>query len=254
MTDRLLAGSPAGGTASIELPRNGAEAGPATTRTSRWAAIKPALLRLVASYIALTAVWSTVGWMVTSGPLEGLRSFDERVSRAMVLRRTPRWDSAAYWVAHAADTYVKIGATAVLAALCVVAWRRWHEPALIALSLILEASVFITVTMIVQRPRPDVPRLEASPIDSSFPSGHTAAAAVYAALAVIVFWHTRRRLWRFIAVVASLVAPVLVGLSRVYAGMHHLTDVAAGALLGFATLYAVAAIISRPSAGRAGHR
>ena len=84
-----------------------------------------------------------------------------------------------------------------------------------------------------------MPRLEESPVDSSFPSGHTAAAAAYGAIAVVVFWRFRN-VWVRTAVVALVVAiPIIVGVSRVYAGMHYLTDVVAGVLLGLASVFVV---------------
>jgi undecaprenyl-diphosphatase len=112
------------------------------------------------------------------------------------------------------------------------------------LSLILEAASFITVTWLVGRPRPDVPRLEGSPVDSSFPSGHAAAAAAYGALVVIVFRHTDRR-WVRLSVVAICVAiPAIVGLSRMYRGMHYLSDVLAGVVLGVVSVAITSAILS----------
>ena len=138
-----------------------------------------------------------------------------------------------------ADTFVKIIVTAVIAGIMLAVWRSWREPLMVAIPLILEASVFITVTWIVGRPRPDVPRLEESPVDSSFPSGHTAAAAAYSAIAVVVFWRFRN-VWVRTAVVVLVVAiPIIVGGARVYAGMHYLTDVVAGVLLGLASVFVV---------------
>ncbi len=216
-----------------------------------WDTLRPTLVPLLAGYLALSAFWCSLGFLLRSDAARPVRDFDQRVAQAMVARRTPTWDSVAFYVAYAADTFVKIGATALLAVVFWWAWRRWQEPLLLALSLILEAAVFLTVTKIVQRPRPDVVRLEESPIDSSFPSGHTAAAAVYAALAIILFRHCQRRSWRIVAVVASLVVPTMVATARVYAGMHAVSDVVGGILLGFACLAAVTFILRyHPFEGR----
>ena len=131
---------------------------------------------------------------------------------------------------------VKIAVTAVLAIVMKLVWKRWREPLMMVVPLVLEASAFITVTYIVSRPRPDVERLESSPVDSSFPSGHVAAATAYGALVVIVFWHVRNRIARAAVVVLSIAIPVIVGWARMYRGMHHLTDVIAGFLLGIASV------------------
>jgi membrane-associated phospholipid phosphatase len=213
---------------------------------SRWERVAPVIWPPLLCYVIFTILWTGFGLVIKSGPVSAVRAFDARVAEELLRYRTPGRDDIAFYVAHSADTFVKIGATALLAGLFWLLWRRWKEALLVAGSLVLEAAVFLTVTTIVQRPRPDVPRLEDSPVGSSFPSGHTAAAAVYSALAVVLFWHTRHRLARTAAVVLSLTVPAGVGFARVYQGMHHVTDVAFGALLGFTTVLVVAHLVGRP--------
>jgi undecaprenyl-diphosphatase len=143
-----------------------------------------------------------------------------------------------------AETAPKIVVTAILAIVMVRWWKRWFEAVVVAVALILEASAFLAITLIVGRGRPDVERLDSSPIGSSFPSGHTAAAVVYGTLAVIVFWHTRHALARVAVVVVCTLVPVVVGLARMYRGMHHVSDVVAGALLGLVCLVVTVRIVT----------
>ena len=96
-----------------------------------------------------------------------------------------------------------------------------------------EVTIFVAVTLTVHRLRPAVIRLDKSPPTSSFPSGHTAAAmALYGGLAVLLVciyggnWKTS------LVAVLLFCLPVIVGLSRLYRGMHYPTDVFAGALGG----------------------
>ncbi|HEU4841990.1 MAG TPA: phosphatase PAP2 family protein, partial [Ilumatobacteraceae bacterium] len=74
---------------------------------------------------------------------------------------------------------------------------------------------------------------------SSWPSGHTAAATVYSAIVVVIWWHVRNRVVRLITVLVPLLVVVIVGWARTYAGMHHLSDVVAGAILGAVSVFAV---------------
>lgn len=133
-----------------------------------------------------------------------------------------------------ADTY-----GAALIALVAVIWARWQykawaEPLCIVFALLLELSTFLITTAVVHRPRPSVTELDASPPTSSFPSGHTAAAvALYGAVALILARHTGRRSpWLL------LVFPAAVAVARLYRGMHHPTDVLAGAVLGAVAVWA----------------
>jgi membrane-associated phospholipid phosphatase len=82
-------------------------------------------------------------------------------------------------------------------------------------------------------------------VGSSFPSGHVAAAACYAAVAIVVFWHTRNWWLRALTVVVVALTPVAVALARMYRGMHYLTDVVAGAILGAAAVLVATWILLR---------
>ncbi len=221
---------------------------PAATPRLRdtWPLHKRQAVQLVASYVLLAAVFTGIGLLIT-GPLadSALIRADEDASAWFVERRTALLDDLTWWGSMLADTYVKIVVTALAAGFMLWRWRRWREPLLVVAALVVEASAFITITMLVGRPRPDVPRLESSPVDSSFPSGHTAAAVAYAAIAIVVFWHTRKLWVRVLTVLVVVAVPVIVGLSRAYRGMHHVSDVIAGALLGAAAVLAVWLILRR---------
>ena len=84
---------------------------------------------------------------------------------------------------------------------------------------------------------------------SSYPSGHTAAAVAYSAIVVVIFWHTRRTWIRALVVTIAAIVPIMVGLSRMYRGMHFFTDVIFGALLGGTSVIA-SAIVLRNAARR----
>ena len=211
-----------------------------------WPVHKRQTVQLVASYVLLTAVFTGMGLLIT-GPLAdgALVRADEDAAQWFADHRTPLLNDLTWWGSMIADTYVKIVVTALAAGFMLWKWRRWREPLLVIAALVIEASAFITITTFVGRPRPDVPRLESSPVDSSFPSGHTAAAVAYAAIAIVVFWHTRRVWVRVLTVVITVALPVIVGLSRAYRGMHHVSDVIAGVLLGAAAVVLVWLILRR---------
>jgi undecaprenyl-diphosphatase len=167
----------------------------------------------------------------------------------MIAQRTPTWDHVTVAGSLLAETTTKVVVTAVLAVVFLWLWRRWFEPVFLVVSLVIEATAFIVVTTVVGRDRPDVPRLDSSPVGSSFPSGHVAAAAAYAAIAVVVFWHTRKRWARILVVLVSVLVPVIVALSRMYRGMHFLSDTIAGAVLGCAAVALTAVVLARSPEG-----
>ena len=115
----------------------------------------------------------------------------------------------------------------VLIILLVYKQKRMLLPLLLTFALYLGLTYFIKV--IVARPRPftkfDFPDLGETGANAnrSFPSGHSAAAA-----SVIRFFEFNSvLLWAWIAVT------ILFMFSRVYLGMHYLSDVMAGLILGY---------------------
>jgi undecaprenyl-diphosphatase len=99
-----------------------------------------------------------------------------------------------------------------------------------AVSVGIAAALVGLVKEIVDRVRPaladpSVTALVATPPSPSFPSGHTTTA--FAAAVAVGALHPRLR-WPLIVLAA------LVGLSRVYLGVHYAFDVLAGAALGTA--------------------
>jgi membrane-associated phospholipid phosphatase len=103
-----------------------------------------------------------------------------------------------------------------------------------------------------------VQRLEDLPANASYPSGHTAASiAVYAGLVLLLTSAIPNRKLRVAAWVAAVVLPIFVAMSRMYRGMHHPLDVAAGALIGVGAVLvllfacrAAAAAVREPAASR----
>ena len=176
----------------------------------------------------MTAAVTGLGLLIVN-ELGGVRSFDDRVARWLERHATSTWDDLTFGGSFVADADVKIPAAVILCALFAFFWRRWTEVALFAGALVLEVSVFTLSSFMVDRTRPPIPQLDKIPPTGAFPSGHSAAAvAFYGALAIIVCWHTRNRLVRTIAITAAFVIPVVVAASRMYRGMHHLSDVVVG--------------------------
>jgi membrane-associated phospholipid phosphatase len=211
-----------------------------------WLIRRHEALVLAILYALFTGIWFGLGWLLTH-PLKdsSIVHTDQSISEWFVKQRTPRLNSLSFVGSMLSDTVVKIVVTAIIAVVMLIVWKRCLEPLMVVIPLILEALCFITVTTLVNRPRPDVPHLDTSPVGSSYPSGHTGAAIAYTAIVVVIFWHTRRRWIRVLAVAFAVIIPMCVAVSRLYRGMHFLTDVIFGALLGGASVIATSVVLRR---------
>ncbi|WP_111768046.1 phosphatase PAP2 family protein [Nakamurella deserti] len=213
-------------------------------RPARAAVLRAAAATVVAGLV-LAAVWVALGLLISRTGDSWPARLDRSASVWMVDHRTPLLDGLTRVGSLLGQTLTKVVVTAVAALVIGIRLRSWLAVTFVVASTAIEGAVFLAVTTIVARPRPDVPRLEAVTVDSSFPSGHTGAAAAYAAIAVVVLAHTRRTWLRVLTVVLAVAVPAAVAASRMYRGAHYLTDVLAGLALGAACVLVVFVIIRR---------
>ncbi|MET9730515.1 diacylglycerol kinase family protein [Streptomyces sp. NPDC006458] len=228
-----------------QLPgeRNGA--GPAGAGHERLAL--PRGLRWSARWIgALTicqaALMTGLGLLIT-GPARDLWpiSAEDEVNEALERIRTAALTALSSVASEAGNTLVVIAVSLVscLGLILVPRLPMWRQAAFLALAVSLQALVFLVVTEAVDRNRPDVERLDGSLPTSSYTSGHTGAAtAVYGGLAVLALSRLRRP-WRYVVGAVLCCLPILVGVARLYRGMHHPTDVAGGLMNGSLSLLIV---------------
>ena len=105
--------------------------------------------------------------------------------------------------------------------------------------------LYSSLKLIFQRPRPDLPHLVPAG-GYSFPSGHaTATAALFFTLALVYCRHSGSRSGRVLVLSIAALLALLVGISRVYLGVHYPSDVVAGWAAG-GLLAIVIAMLLRP--------
>jgi membrane-associated phospholipid phosphatase len=194
---------------------------------------------LVGSYVVVSLVMLALGELLVHVLLDGpVGRWDGRVTSWLADHRTDVLNRVTSWATYIANTEAVVG-IALFVSLLLLLRRRWRDVILLMGGLVVEVTVFLTVNYIVDRPRPDVPRLNETPSTSSFPSGHVAASLVmWTSIALLVRVVTTNRFARAVAWGPGVVLPALIAFARVYRGTHHPTDVLAGAILGVLALVA----------------
>jgi undecaprenyl-diphosphatase len=146
------------------------------------------------------------------------------------------------WLDVVMENATNLGSTRVLYAVALIAAvgfaiARRFRPALL-LAVIGPASYYFseTVKSYVARPRPDVVwRKVDLPSSPSFPSGHALCSmAVYPAVAFTAARRLRRRGLAVVLIAAAVALAMLIGATRMYLGVHYLTDVVGGWTAGLA--------------------
>jgi membrane-associated phospholipid phosphatase len=188
---------------------------------------------LVVAFVVVLVAALTVGWIfstIDSG--RGVARWDQSVADWGAERATDSSVTFVRMVTHLGGTPYLI---VVMTIVGLVEWRRRRDPT----SFLFLLAVGVGVTAInnslkwlIMRDRPTVVHLMDA-AGSSFPSGHSAAAAAcWMAMAVVVGRWVPRRARPWVAASAVAIAGA-VAASRALLGVHWLTDVIAGLLVGW---------------------
>jgi undecaprenyl-diphosphatase len=155
--------------------------------------------------------------------------WDKPITEFVVDLRTPWLDRVVRRISWMGSTKVVFPVAAIAAA---VSWRRCPRLAIAIVVIALARPLAeFTLKELVARDRPPVASRMVHGAGHSFPSGHPlATAASWGVLPLVVALYTKRRLVWWAVAISVWVLAVLIGMSRVWLGVHWASDVV-GALL-----------------------
>ncbi len=157
-----------------------------------------------------------------------------RANGDMQLVAGPLWLQESVRDFTALGSFTVLGFIVISSAFYLLFTRRFHEALFMVSSVMIGTMLSNVLKMVFNRHRPDV---EASThvFTQSFPSGHaTLSAVVYLTLGVLLAKSTTNVALRAYFIVLAALIAFLVGVSRIYLGMHYPTDVIAGWCVGIA--------------------
>jgi membrane-associated phospholipid phosphatase len=221
---------------AVSAPRS---SDPRTLRLA-WATVLGALL-----LVALLA------WAVTGGAAPLLR-VDHAVADALYAGddRSPLLDGLLQ-VATAPGLYLVRCVLFLPVLAWLVAGRRWWTAGWVATAVLLISPLTTLLKDAVGRVRPQFAGGGADYGTLSFPSGHSSGVATLVTVGLLLAWPVlaprARRGW----LAAGLALAVLVGLTRMWLGVHWLSDVVGGEALGVGWTLLVALVFGGLPGGRA---
>lgn len=184
-------------------------------------------IELLGGLVLLTASAWLFGWMADE-LLEGDTDVDTRLANWLHEHATPGWTTFF-------ENVTRLGNLVTLIAVVVVAgivlWRKGWIADLQLLVLAAVGTEIITVGLKrgFQRDRPFFADPLATEHTYSFPSGHASVSlAVYGTLGLIAARHLGSRWAQLVALGAAVALVLLIGFSRIYLGVHYLSDVVGG--------------------------
>jgi len=167
-------------------------------------------------------------------------SADLRIANLLEYLRSPEFTKVFLWITLLGKWQIVIG-SAIIVSLILWLWKKRDNIMYLWLALVANGIFSYLGKLLIHRDRPLTPvYLENS---FSFPSGHAMVAVIfYGFLAYILIRHIKSWKTKVNIFFACLFVILAIGFSRLYLGVHFLSDVWGGYLLGFLILTTVMAL------------
>jgi undecaprenyl-diphosphatase len=197
-------------------------------------------ITLIVGLIIVLAIWGFVA--LADEVLEGdTHAFDHWVMRVLRDHSIPPQPIGPKWLVTGALSLTALGSVAVLAiVITVVVGYLWLQRKRRAMWTVLAATIggqllSSALKYFIGRPRPDSNLHLAEVYTASFPSGHSMlSAVVYLTLGALLASIEPSWRVRIYLIATAIMLTFIVGVSRVYIGVHYATDVLAGWSMGLA--------------------
>lgn len=181
-------------------------------------------LKITGLFVVFAAIVALATWLAGTVRTGGLLPFDEPVMHWIHAQNTP-------WLTNILLVITQVGGGIGIMLLTtgVILWliknkhvyRAWFVAVTVAGAGLLN----VCLKLFFARERPDFWQHLVHESSYSFPSGHAMGSSALVFALIFLAWKTK---WRWRGVVLGMLAVVLIGVSRMYLGVHYPSDIVAG--------------------------
>lgn len=210
-----------------------------TSTTEKQRFVEFVSISLLIGLAAALATLVFLGWLIDQVFEGDSVQFDEATRAAVHEFASPAMTVLMRGLSFVGST-IALTIGTIIVVIVFARYRLGREAKLFTLTMIGAALLNITLKLTFKRARP-TPFFDLLPPETySFPSGHSlASCCFFGALAAILAARIKRKRARAIVWIVASVMFLSIGLSRIYLGVHHTTDVIAGFAAAFVWIMVV---------------
>jgi membrane-associated phospholipid phosphatase len=150
--------------------------------------------------------------------------YDTAILHWIHSRSSPLLDTFFVFMTNLGSAFV-IGPLTIALSALLYCFKRHKDALLLVISVIGASGANMVLKLLFHRDRPEFWPSLVHETSYSFPSGHAMASGALVFAVIAISWQTR---WRWPVLIGGLTAMILIGISRLYLGVHYPTDVLAG--------------------------
>lgn len=189
--------------------------------------------KLIQAFIAIILFFS-LGLVIKYWP-DTVISFDQTIQES-VRGQLPNLSTRFFkLITVIGNTVSQIAIAIMSVTFCYL--KKWYPQArFIAVNAIISGICILSLKLIFQRVRPTLPHLVFAG-GYSFPSGHSMGTfMIFGSIIILLQYYMPKSIWKLLCQGTLGLLIFLIGLSRIYLGVHFPTDVLAGFILAYGIL------------------
>lgn len=190
----------------------------------------------IAIFIALIIVVGGINLFIDlteSMHSDGLVTYDSKITEFVTSFRNPNLTPFMQAITHVGDIYGYMVLTVICTISFYLIFKNWRYVLEMIFVLAISGLSNSALKNVINRARPDVDHL-VSVATLSYPSGHAMSAISFYGFLIYLIYNIRMKaVFKFGLILLFSTMIFLIGISRIYLGVHFPSDVAAGYIAGF---------------------